>query len=112
MYTSTVTSVESGKVATISGVWTVSMSNILINTAVFVGLTGVSMLLPPWRSARAQLHAKAHDVLQALALRFDAVAKGALAVWTGAQSVDRRFPSIFPASTPHTHTFPRSGSQW
>ena len=53
------------------------MTCIFTSVAVFIGLNGMSMMLPPWRSARAQLHTRAHEVLQALASRFDAVAQGA-----------------------------------
>lgn len=53
------------------------MTGIFTNLALFIGLNGITMMLPPWRSARAQLHTRAHEVLQALASRFDAVAQGA-----------------------------------
>ena len=76
VYTSTVTSVKAGSVATIDGLWKNSMSCMFINMGVYIGLTFAAMVLPPWRSARAQLHTRVHKVLMDLASRFDAAAEG------------------------------------
>ena len=90
VYTSTITAVQAGGVATIEGLWKTSISCVLINMAVFIGLNGLSMMVPPWRSARAQLHSKAHDVLQVLASRFEAVAQGRCVL----QALASRFEAV------------------
>ena len=76
IYTSLISSAEQGQKTSIPDLWTTSVPCILINMAMFIALGGISMLLPPWRSARAQVHTKAHRVLEALALRCEAVATG------------------------------------
>ena len=77
IYTSLISSAEQGQTTSIPDLWSSSVSCILTNMAMFIALSGLSMLLPPWRSARAQVHTKAHRALEALALRCEAVAKGA-----------------------------------
>ncbi|KAG1654774.1 hypothetical protein FOA52_008348 [Chlamydomonas sp. UWO 241] len=51
---------------TVPNLWTLLIKGLVINIAVHVGMLAATMALPPWRSARAQLHERAGDMMAVL----------------------------------------------
>ena len=58
------------RVLTISNLWSYGIWAVCINLGIYVGISLGVMLLPPWRSARSQLHARAGDVLRMVSQSF------------------------------------------